>query len=157
MNIISALINNTNPGDRLLPLGYGFNVNWAEIDTLEANATCVQPEFYHTRFTGGALTDIAVRNATTGVFRYAEIWTEGVNACINGDCSLPGETEIVDSGCYGAVSTFTIDYSAPSGEADSAVRGKLSDVVLSGMPEGAKRRRAMTKREYEMSASRRHD
>jgi len=157
MSIIGALINNTRSAERLLPLGYGLNVNWAEIETLEASATCVQPEFYQTRFTGGALTDIVVRNETTGVFRYGEIWTEGANACINGDCTLPGETEIVDSGCYGSVSTFTTDYSGPSGEAESVVRGKLSDVVMSGMPQSAKTRRAMTKREYEMTARRRHD
>lgn len=115
------------------------------------------PTFYQTRFTGGALTDIAVRNATTGVFRYAELLTEGVNACINGNCSLPGETEVVDGGCYGSVSTFTIDYSAPSGDLDAAVREKLVSVAKFEDPIGAKRRRAMSKREYELSARRRHE
>lgn len=157
LGIIKGLVNSTAPGERLLPLGYGLNVNWAEIDTLQANPMCVSPRFYHTRFTGGALTDIAVRNSTTGVFRYGEIWTEGVNACINGDCSLPGETEVVDSGCYGSVSVFTIDYSAPAGDLEKTVRAKLAEVVLTGEPEGMKRRRMMSKREYEMTARRRHD
>lgn len=157
LQIIQGLANNTAPGDRLLPFGYGLNVNWAEIDTLKANPTCVDPPFYQTRFTGGALTDIAVRNSTTGVFRYAEIYTEGVNACINGDCSLPGETEVVDSGCYGSVSVFTIDYSAPNGDADKAIRAKLADVVSDDEPEGTKRRRSISKRDYELTARRRHD
>lgn len=157
VQIIQSLMNNTAAGERLLPYGYGLNVNWAEIDTLDAQPTCVDPPFYQTRFTGGALTDIAVRNRTTGVFRYAEVYTEGVNACINGDCNLPGETEVVDSGCYGSVSVFTIDYSAPDSEADKAVREKLADVVLTGEPEGTTRRKAMSKRDYEMTARRRHN
>lgn len=157
LEIINGLINNTKAGERLLPFGYGLNVNWAEIDTLKKPPKCVSPEFYQTRFTGGALTDVAVRNATTGVFKYAEIVTEGVNACINGNCDLPGETELVNAGCYGSVSVFTIDYSGPTGSADTTIRNKLSNVVQYGTPKEVHQRRSLSKREYEFTAIRRHD
>lgn len=157
LNIVRALINNTTPGSRLLPLGYGLNVNFAEIDTLKANPTCVSPTFYQTRFTGGALTDIAVRNATTGTFRYGERYYDGVNACVNGDCSLPGETEVVNAGCYGSVSVFSIDYTASWSSAESGVRAKLESVVSSGVPSGVERRRLLSRSAYEATVQRRHD
>lgn len=156
IKIVDALANNTKPGERLLPLGYGLNVNWAVIDSLK-NGTCVDPPFYQTRMTGGALTDIAVRNATTGLFRYGSILTEGLNQCINGDCTLPGETEVVDGGCYGAVSVFTVDYTAPQSLSDYRVRSKLEEVAAFADPLGAKKRRLMSKRAIEETHPLRHE
>lgn len=91
------------------------------------------------------------------MFKYAEILSDGLNTCVNGDCGLPGETEVVDSGCYGSVSVFTVDYSAPSGSEDSAVREKVAGIAAFGVPEGTERRRKLGKRGYEMGARRRHD
>ncbi|CAH0035962.1 unnamed protein product [Clonostachys rhizophaga] len=61
-----------------------------------------------------AIVDKAVYKATTGLFRFGDPVAGGVNQCINGDCSLPSETLVVNSGCQSAVSFFTVDYDAPS-------------------------------------------
>ncbi|CAI6021199.1 unnamed protein product [Clonostachys chloroleuca] len=100
-------------GKRILPLGYGVNVNIPYITSF-SNNTCVNPPYILTRMTSGAIVDKAVYNATTGLFRYGDLVADGVNQCINGDCSLPGETLVVNSGCQSAVSFFTVDYDAPS-------------------------------------------
>ncbi|KAI7003950.1 hypothetical protein KC355_g8962 [Hortaea werneckii] len=85
---------------------------------------------YPTRLTGGAVTDIAAYNETSQTFHYEPIVPEGgINACINGDCSLPGETEVVEDSCYGAVSVFTVDYSAPLGDATTDIRQRLTPLV----------------------------
>ncbi|KAI6913503.1 hypothetical protein KC318_g1662 [Hortaea werneckii] len=86
--------------------------------------------FIQTRLTGGAVTDIAAYNETSQTFHYEPIVPEGgINACINGDCSLPGETEVVEDSCYGAVSVFTVDYSAPLGDATTDIRQRLTPLV----------------------------
>lgn len=98
---------------QLLPLGYGISVNYPEITSLE-NADCVNPPFIQTRMTGGADVDTAVYDPTTRLFSYGSIVSAGANTCINGDCSLPGETSVVGSGCFSSVSVFTVDYDAPN-------------------------------------------
>ena len=98
---------------QLLPFGYGLSVNYPEITSLK-NADCVDPPFIQTRMTGGAEVDTAVYDPATGLFSYGSIFPAGVNACINGDCSLPGETTVVNSGCFSSVSVFTVDYDAPN-------------------------------------------
>ncbi len=55
--------------------------------------------------------------------------------CINGDCSLPGETLVLNAGCYTSVSVFTVDYDAPlsgtcSGQ-ETNVLASLSPLVKS--------------------------
>ncbi|KAF3168521.1 hypothetical protein TWF788_010874 [Orbilia oligospora] len=103
---------------RLLPYGYGLNVNFPYISTkataLSAGSSCMNPPFVYTRLTGGAATNIAAYNEETGIFNWASNFTSpGVNACINGDCELPGETDVIKE-CKSAISIFTIDYDAPS-------------------------------------------
>ncbi|VUC29605.1 unnamed protein product [Clonostachys rosea] len=100
-------------GKRILPLGYGVNVNIPYITSF-TNNSCVNPPYILTRMTNGAIVDKAVYNATTGLFKYGDLVADGVNQCINGDCSLPGETLVVNGGCQSAVSFFTVDYDAPS-------------------------------------------
>ncbi|TVY58120.1 Acid phosphatase [Lachnellula suecica] len=70
--------------------------------------------FVFTRQTGGADVDEAVYNATSGLFTYGKVVPAGANTCINGDCSLLGETNILNSSCQSPVSIFTVDYDAPS-------------------------------------------
>ncbi|KAK6496026.1 hypothetical protein TWF481_002054 [Arthrobotrys musiformis] len=106
------------PNSRLLPYGYGLNVNFPYISTkptaLSEGATCVNPPFVYTRLTGGAATNIAAYNEETGIFNWASNFTSpGVNTCINGDCELPGETDVIKE-CKSAISIFTIDYDAPT-------------------------------------------
>jgi 5'-nucleotidase len=99
-------------GGRLLPYGYGINVNIPVITSYK-DSSCIAPKYFHSRLTGGAVVDKAILNETTGLFSYGDIVNEGTNTCINGDCSLPGETDILASGCKSAVSIFTVDYDAP--------------------------------------------
>ncbi|EXJ85287.1 hypothetical protein A1O3_05962 [Capronia epimyces CBS 606.96] len=128
VDIVNQLIKGTKPGERLLPLGYGINVNAPFITSL-TNDSCVSPSFVQTRFTGGAFTDKVVYNATSGTFNYGNDLTGGINTCINGNCTLPGETDVVDGGCSVTVSVFTIDYDAPLGLAQAKVRGALTPLV----------------------------
>ncbi|KAF1815273.1 sure-like protein [Eremomyces bilateralis CBS 781.70] len=109
--------------DRLLPLGYGLNVNIPLITD-----TCTEPNYVQTRLTGGAVVDIAVYNETTGLFKYGDDLNDGVNACINGDCRLPGETLVIKK-CAVAVSVFTTDFDAPNCRGDPEVRQKLEGLV----------------------------
>lgn len=115
-DLVQQLITNVDKkgGGRLLPYGYGINVNMPYITSFK-NDSCIAPKFYHSRLTGGADVDIAVLNETTGLFHYGNLVNPGTNTCINGDCSLPGETNILAQGCKSAVSIFTVDYDAPVG------------------------------------------
>ena len=127
--LVSQIINSTKPGHPILPPGYGINVNTPYITSL-TNDSCVDPPFIQTRFTGGAFTDSAVYNETTGLFKYGNLLTSSLNRCINGNCALPGETDVVDSGCASAVSMFTIDYDAPMGRDQGSIRQAMSPLVM---------------------------
>lgn len=135
-DLAQQLITNVakNGGGRLLPFGYGINVNIPYITSF-VNDSCVAPPYVLTRMTGGAVVDKAVYNETTGLFKYGDLVTEGTNTCINGDCSLPGETDVLESGCKSSVSVFTTDYDAPiKGECGGGkdVRSLLEPLVGSG-------------------------
>jgi len=132
-NLAQQLIVNVEKagGGRLLPLGYGINVNIPLITSFK-DASCINPPFIQTRLTGSAVVDIAAYNETTGLFSYQDDVNPGLNQCINGDCSLPGETAMLDGDCQSAVSVFTVDYDAPiGGECKSGpdVRALLTPLV----------------------------
>ncbi|PIA97958.1 Acid phosphatase [Cercospora beticola] len=131
VKVIQALVKNTKRGERLLPLGYGISVNTPFITSL-TNDSCVDPTFVQTRLTGGADYDVAVFNQTSGLFRYENIVPAGGNVCINGDCDLPGETEVLSSGCRASISVFTVDYDAPVGKAQEDVRHKFKGIAKEG-------------------------
>ncbi|KAF3922247.1 Exopolyphosphatase [Dactylellina cionopaga] len=128
---------------RLLPYGYGLNVNFPYITTSKSTAsisnrqpTCDNPPFVHARLTGGAATNYAAFNEETGIFTWAGNFTSpGVNACINGDCELPGETDVIKE-CKTAVSVWTIDYDAPSCGGALQVR-RLLDGLVEGDEKGS--------------------
>ncbi len=112
-NLAQAFIDKAKAsGGRILPLGYGINVNIPLISSF-TNDSCVNPPFVLTRFTGGAEVDQAVFNKTSGLFTFANIVTDGANQCINGDCNLPGEQQVINGGCKSSVTVFTVDYDAP--------------------------------------------
>lgn len=113
---------------QLLPFGYGISVNYPEITSL-TNDKCINPPFFQTRMTGGAEVDTAVLNEKTGLFSYGSVTPAGLNTCINGDCSLPGETTVVDSGCFSSVTVFTVDYDAPDCGGAKKVRPLLEPLV----------------------------
>ncbi|KAI9755899.1 MAG: hypothetical protein M4579_004113 [Chaenotheca gracillima] len=115
-------------GGPLLPAGYGISVNYPYITSLK-NDSCVNPPFIQTRLTGGATIDKAVLNETTGIFDYANASPDdGLNTCINGDCSLPGDTDIVKT-CQTAVSVFTVDYDAPNCQGSKPIRNLVQPLV----------------------------
>ena len=127
VDLVQQLIKKGNQSE-LLPLGYGINVNYPTITSL-TNSSCVKPRFIQTRLTGGADVDRAVFNETSGLFTFANLVSPGLNTCINGDCSLPGETTVVASGCFSSVSVFTVDYDAPNHKGDKEVRPLLQPLV----------------------------
>ncbi|KAF2670733.1 5'/3'-nucleotidase sure [Microthyrium microscopicum] len=124
VKVVNQLASSVKSG-RLLPYGYGINVNLPVL-----NSTCSTPTYTQTRLTGGALGDKAVLNTTTNVFTYGnDVNDPGLNTCINGNCSLPGETDVVATKCSVALSPFTIDYDAPSCNGATDVRGYFSALV----------------------------
>ena len=158
-NIVSQIINATKPGDPILPPGYGVSVNTPTITSL-TNDSCVNPPFIQTRMTGGAFIDSAIYNETTGTFSYGNVLDAALNACINGDCSLPGEQAILDSGCMSSVTVFTTDYDAPTGSAQTWIRAALEPLVPyqnSRMGMVLKERDSRSKREIEESSPLRHE
>ncbi|KAK2624415.1 hypothetical protein QTJ16_006365 [Diplocarpon rosae] len=115
-NLAQQLIHNVaaRGGGRLLPLGYGLHVNIPYITSF-TSADCVDPRFVHTRLTGSALVNKAVFNERTGLFTWTGHVDPGLNQCIHGDCSFPGETAVLNKGCQSSVTPFTVDYDAPIG------------------------------------------
>ena len=127
VQIVNQLAKNGN-ASQLLPFGYGLSVNYPEITSL-TDTSCVAPPFIQTRMTGGAEVDTAVFNETTGLFTYGSVTPAGLNTCINGDCTLPGETTVVDDGCFSSVTVFTVDYDAPNCAGSASVRPLLQPLV----------------------------
>lgn len=124
VQFVERVANVTAHGQRILPLGYGLNVNYPIL-----NESCLNPPFIESRFTGGAGVATAAYNASTGLLSYGAnsyygIVTEGANQCLNGDCRLPGETDVV-TGCSSSVTVFTVDYDAPSNRLTQALKAKL--------------------------------
>ena len=130
VRLVDELAKSARPGQPLLPHGYGINVNYPDVSS-DPGSRCVYPPFYQARLTGGAGTDKAAYNETSGLFSHSELVPPegtGVNACINGDCSLPGETELLGS-CATPVSIFTVDYDAPSRNTTTSVTRALEGLV----------------------------
>ncbi|KAK2616216.1 hypothetical protein QQS21_000848 [Conoideocrella luteorostrata] len=107
--VVEQIIHSAPKGAPVLPLGYGLTVN---IPVLSANNT--SPKIVQTRMTGNAHVNEAVFDPKKGVFTWANLkpYAAGVNACVNGDCSLPGETYVVENGQV-SVSIYITDYDAP--------------------------------------------
>ncbi|KAF3929719.1 Exopolyphosphatase [Arthrobotrys entomopaga] len=131
--------NGVGKNNRLLPYGYGLNVNFPYIaaEASLLSQVCTAPPFVHARITGGAATNFAVYNNVTGLFTYApNLNSPGVNACINGDCGLPGESDVIKD-CKSSISVFTIDFDAPNCGGATQVRALLDDLVEAPTSAGA--------------------
>jgi 5'-nucleotidase len=144
-------------GARILPLGYGLNVNFPYI-TSQVNTSCVNPPFIQSRMTEDAYSYVRTTspfphvremdrsngrkiqggkfNATTGLFKNLLVYnTPALNVCINGDCLLPGEASFLDKDFKTSVSVFTVDYDAPdssscaAGSQTAAIRSALGPLV----------------------------
>lgn len=111
-NLVSALTYVTDQNaERIVPLGLGGNVNYgAKVNDTKA---CPRVNWKHTRLTGGAYVDKIVIGSN-GLPTYQNIVADGLNRCINGDCSLPGEQDAINKDpCAGTVSIYSVDYDAP--------------------------------------------
>lgn len=110
-NLVTALSSNTH-SDRILPLGLGGSVNYG---AGVGNESCSNgAKWQHTRLTGGAYVDKIVLNEQN-LPTYKNIVGKGLNRCVNGDCSLPGEQNAInDDKCAGTLSIYSVDYDAPS-------------------------------------------
>ncbi|KFA69383.1 hypothetical protein S40285_08564 [Stachybotrys chlorohalonatus IBT 40285] len=125
LTVVNAFIKSA-CGGPILPLGYGVNVN---IPELAANHSSTL-EYVQTRMTGNAHVNEAVLDAEEGTFTWANIepYAAGINTCINGDCSLEGETYVVEHGAV-AISLYTIDYTAPSTGATRRIMERIQPLA----------------------------
>ncbi|KAK9412728.1 putative Acid phosphatase [Seiridium unicorne] len=123
--VVDAFVSSAPKGGPILPLGYGANVNYPKLYSNWSSMDIVQ-----TRYTGGAETDAAVAATTAGTFTWSNVSPKspGVNTCINGDCSLPGETDTVNAGKV-SLSLYTIDYSAPKNCNTTAIVQRLRSLT----------------------------
>ncbi|KAK0649952.1 acid phosphatase [Cercophora newfieldiana] len=134
--IVEAIIKSSPPKHSILPLGYGINVNIPPLDDNHESVPVVQ-----TRMTGGAEVDEAVPGKTPGTFTWANLSPRaaGVNQCLNGDCDLPGETEVVAAGKI-ALSLYTVDYTAPTTPRTNSLMQRLTKLTgWTGGKEGGKK------------------
>lgn len=131
VNLVNRLASATPKGQRLLPYGYGLNVNYPLL-----NSSCENPPFVASRIAGGAGMPKLAFNTTSGVFgiagnNYFGIVSKGLNQCYNGYCSEPGESVVVTA-CESAVSIFTVDFDAPQNKETTLVRARLGLESKSG-------------------------
>ncbi|KAF7796743.1 hypothetical protein EIP86_007926 [Pleurotus ostreatoroseus] len=114
VNFVEALAKGVDTKkERLLPLGLGLNLN---MPTFGPGNSCVDPPFILTRMTRGATIDKMSLNPKTGFPETTDINTPALNVVLSGDPILPDETD-VSAGCATSVSVFSIDYDAPTGDA----------------------------------------
>ncbi|KHN95191.1 acid phosphatase precursor [Metarhizium album ARSEF 1941] len=128
VKIIEQVIRSAPAGGPLLPLGYGLSVN---IPVLTANSS--DPEIVQTRMTGDADIYEAVFDPATGVFDWVNIkpYAVALNTCVNGDCALPGETNVVKNGRV-SVSVYITDYDAPVTEHAESIMERVRPLTNKG-------------------------
>jgi 5'-nucleotidase len=131
VKVVDQVIKSAPKGGPLLPLGYGLTVN---IPVLTASNN--DPEIVQTRMSGNAHINEAVFNKTSGTFTWANIkpYAAGVNACLNGDCALPGETYVVENGRV-SVSVYITDYDAPGGAYTKSIMERIKPLTKKGRGE----------------------
>lgn len=125
VKFVNTLAENAKADEPLLPLGYGINVN---IPTL--NCSCRNPPLVQSRFNGGSGMPLTAYNATTGLMQISGgnplgYVTNGANQCINGNCDLPGESNVIKA-CQIGVTIFTVDYDAPANDKTA----QIEDIVF---------------------------
>ncbi|KAK0713417.1 survival protein sure-like phosphatase/nucleotidase [Lasiosphaeria miniovina] len=108
--LVQALIDKA-AGSRILPQGYGLTVNLPYI-TSYTNEQCTNPPFVLTRMGGNAEAK-AVFNSKTGLFNRSRDSGSDDSHCANGNCKIPAEKDVLNSGCMSSVTVFAVDYSAP--------------------------------------------
>jgi len=125
VSLVNRIAKYTPKGSRLLPLGYGLNVNYPYFTN-----GCVDPPFVKSRIAGGTGMPTVAFNVTSGLViipggNYYGTISPGLNAYYNGNCSEPGESVVVTT-CQSSVSIFTVDYDAPNSTLTDLVNKKIS-------------------------------
>ncbi|VUC26164.1 unnamed protein product [Clonostachys rosea] len=125
VKVVNTVISSSPKGGPLLPLGYGLNVNIPELKGNHSDLKYVQ-----TRMTGNAHVNEAVLDAEKGTFDWANIkpYAAGVNTCVNGDCSLEGETYVVENGAV-SISIYIVDYTAPSTKSTQSIMQRIDPLA----------------------------
>ncbi len=123
IELIERVANRTSDSS-ILPLGYGLDVNFPAL-----NVSCADPAIVFSRFTGGAgMLQVEYNESTQllGVTNNGDFssWPEGMNTCLNGDCSREGESIVVQS-CKTAVTVYTVDHDAPDTPLTESVVAKF--------------------------------
>ncbi|KIX05411.1 5'/3'-nucleotidase SurE [Rhinocladiella mackenziei CBS 650.93] len=121
IRFVDTVAKNAKDGEPILPLGYGINVNIPPL-----NASCMNPPFVQSRFSGGSGMPQVEFNATNKLIQIADnnyfgLVPDGSNQCINGNCNLPGESNVVKA-CQSGVTIFTVDYDAPINDKTAKVK-----------------------------------
>ncbi|TKY87465.1 hypothetical protein EX895_003479 [Sporisorium graminicola] len=128
VTIVSDEAKRSNSSARILPLGIGLTVNYPKI---APTGNCSNLTWVHSRLTGKAIIDRFVLNATTGLPTYADLVSAGLNTCISGNCSLPGETDVIQNGkCQASASLYSVDYDAPTNATSDFVAALTSGISL---------------------------
>lgn len=125
VKVVDAVVAGVPEGAPILPLGYGVSVNIPPLTAHHSKLRYVQ-----TRMTGNAHVNEAVLDPDEGTFTWANIkpYAAGVNSCINGDCSMEGETYVVEHGDV-SISLYTIDYTAPSTRSTKGIMERLEPLA----------------------------
>ncbi|EXM12423.1 5'-nucleotidase, partial [Fusarium oxysporum f. sp. vasinfectum 25433] len=125
VNFVEDFIATAPKNGPLLPFGYGVSAKIPVLTKKEHD-----PDFVQTRFIGNAHVNEAVLDPAKGTFTWATIklYAAGVNACINRDCSLLGDTYVVENG-KASVSFYTVDYSAPSTEYTESLIKRVASFI----------------------------
>ncbi|KAG5358646.1 Acid phosphatase [Yarrowia sp. B02] len=128
--IVNNLVKNAEDRATLLPYGVGLSVNLPRAGDVDPTGQCKEIKPIFTRQTGPAAIVLKLTyNETTNRFSYGITNSEASKACLNGDCILPDESDVVANwGCYASVSVVTADYDAPrdvAGEVQFLNRGAV--------------------------------
>lgn len=125
--VVQGVIDSAAGATPLLPLGYGLNVNFPPLNASNWSSLPV----VQTRMTGNSEVDVARPNpAVPGTFTWGNIrpLAAGANVCLSGDCTLPDETFVVNSG-KASMSLYIIDYSAPTNGFTSMLRTRFDRIA----------------------------
>ncbi|KAK3312971.1 5'/3'-nucleotidase sure [Apodospora peruviana] len=119
-------------GSRVLPKGYGITINLPHITSYTSDE-CTNPPFVLSRMAGNMSTDKAMYDSSTGLFNYESGGVPAMRQCRNGNCSLPGEVDVLTSGCKSSVTVFTLDYDI----SDNRVCVNITDLTAVTLDEHA--------------------
>jgi 5'-nucleotidase len=130
VELVETIFTSAGDNARVLPLSVGLNVNFPPVST-DSKIDCYDPQYVFSRLTGEKVQIPALAyNSTSNTFAWS--YKDGSDATgngLNGDVTLPSEDLVVTSGCFSAVSAFSVDYSAPLLQ-QAEVKGLISGLLV---------------------------